>query len=153
MIKKYIKLFIIIIICLTITSIYKIYESYYAVGRIDNVKKIIENNDNHKREDIESVMQLIAKEFNTKDYKGCTLEKITYTSDYSFSNNKVGEKPILKSKEEYLKEEYAADEVMMFSIEYKRNMFSTQGPSNNVPSNIVYILKDGKWKLATWGLE
>lgn len=151
-ITKHYIIFISIIIILTMNFLYITYANYYSVGRIDNVERIIKEDDNHKRKYIEQAMDFVEKEFNTENFKGCILEKIVYTHSYSYSTTSDGEELILISKEEDIKEKYGADEVIMLEIEYHMNFYSIRGSSNYVPADIVCVHKNGKWEIVSWGL-
>lgn len=150
-IKHYI-IFISIIIILTMNFLYITYANYYSLGRIDDVERIIKEDNNHKRKYIEEAMNFVEKKFNTEDFKGCILEKIAYTHGYSHSTTSDNGELIWISQEDKIKKEYDADEVIMLEIEYRMNFYSIRGSINYVPADIVCVYKNGKWEIVSWGL-
>ncbi len=137
---------IISIIILVILSIGALFLIFYGneKGNIDDVERIITNENGHKREDVEETFDMIEKEFNTKDYKGCKLRKIIYPSE---------KREIGKDIEKSYREEYNAEEVIYLTFEFITNRRPATGlvANEDYEYNAVFAKIDGKWILKKYG--
>lgn len=141
------KKIIITIIVLTvfiIGGIFVVFRNNNAKGNIDNVERIILKENGHKREDIEKTFDMIEEKFNTKDYKDCVLNKITYVGEFLMNDKNI---------EESYKESYKAEEVIYLKVEFTTGKHPAVGlvTDNDYTYKAVFIKKENIWTLKEFG--
>lgn len=114
------------------------------VGNIDSVERIIKDENSHKREDIEHTFDMIEEDFNTKDYKDCVLNKITYSGQFLVNGN---------SLEESYKESNEAEEAIILEVNFTTGKHPAVGlvSDNDYTYKAVFIKKENNWILKEYG--
>ena len=142
--NKRLAIVITILVILLIGVLILIFKNDAGNGNIDNVERIITNENGHKKEDIEETFDMIEDMFNTKDYKGCTLNKITYP---------VKTQELGVNSEESYKDNYNAEEVIQLIYEFTTNSKPATGLGSNedYEYKAVFAKIDGKWILKDLG--
>lgn len=131
-------IFVIMVSCIFIlVGMFAVSNPRRSKGNIDNVERIIVSENEHKREDIESAFDMIEKKFNTKEYKGCELNKIIYVGD--------------SQTEENYKEKY--EDALYLKVEFTTDKKPAVGlvANEDYEYKAVFVKHKGNWILKVYG--
>lgn len=112
------------------------------VGNINNVSEKIITNNGHSEEDIKKTFEIIKKDFNSKDFKGCELLTLTY-----------GKEPNINDIENELVKNNNATEaiILYFTFKTGNSPEINFNPNNEYVYSAEFIKVDNQWKKINWG--